>query len=48
MYWDGTGAAWVPFRVPSNPGAALVDANGHIVKSWFGSVPDNKVILSLL
>ena len=48
MYWDGTGAAWIPFKVPSNPGAALIDANGRIVKSWYGNLPSEEAVLSLV
>jgi hypothetical protein len=46
--WDEDGSSWKSFKVPSNPGAALLDAKGQIIKTWLGGVPEEKEILALI
>jgi hypothetical protein len=47
-FWDEDGSSWSAFKVPGNPAAAFVSADGKLLKSWVGGVPEEKEILALV
>ena len=47
MLWDEDGSSWASFKFPSNPGAVMLDADGQIIKVWYGKIPKDKDILAL-
>ena len=46
-FWDDDGSTWASFKIPSNPAAAFVSADGKLLKSWVGGAPEEKEILAL-
>ncbi len=44
MLWDENGASWRRFRVPSQPAALLVAADGRWIRRWSGEFPEDEVL----
>ncbi len=45
MYWEEGGFdSWAFYEVRGQPAAVLVDADGIVIRSWFGAFPEDEVL----
>lgn len=44
MLWDPTFESWLQLGVSSQPSGVLLDANGTILTSWRGGIPQSRVL----
>ncbi|MYH96887.1 MAG: TlpA family protein disulfide reductase [Acidimicrobiia bacterium] len=44
MLWDPTFESWRQLGISGQPAGMLLDANGAILTSWRGSIPQSRVL----
>ncbi len=47
MLWDPSFESWIHFGIPGQPAGVLLDADGNVVDTWLGPIPEERVLDTL-
>jgi peroxiredoxin len=47
MLWDKSGQSWVELGIASQPAGLLIAADGRVISTWRGGIPEEQVLAQI-